>query len=803
MTRPALRAPACLLVLLLAALVAAAGGAWAQPAGAENLVRVTIEAVTPDVATATGPATLTVTGTVENPGGDALTGVEARLQRAPAVTSAEQLGGAPSLPPSSYGTVGPFEKVADKLDGRSSVPFTISLPFRSEGAPSLELADPGVYPVLLNLSGTTSDGTRLRLSATSFLLPVVGLPRAVTEGNGGERAGSAVSLAPVAPKVDRPPGLTVLWPLAEKPLVAAGGTGDGAVVRLVDEELATALAPGGHLDAQLAAVEGATSPQADPDRMLTDTLCLAVDPDLLLTVEAMARGYEVATSPADPAAPARAGDTAAAASAAAWLERLRVLAPRMCVLALPFAQVDIEALARLGRSNLTARALTDPAAIVGAVLRTAPLADVTWPDSGLLSEGAADLVAAGPQSAAVVAASTVAAGTVVGGDPAGADPVRHARVPVPTPDDPGRSLAAVLFDVTVSGAFAGLGKDVDRPSYLPGDGGPLVAAGRLPRRQAALGALVWTALERNGNVASADARQSAADVLVAPPQQWNLSLPEATGVLGAVRTLLDSGLATPLPLAASVGRAVAIPADKAGGVLQYPERNEDTRVPDESLHRAADAHTAFRELASALVEDPQSALTPSQFLAPLRDDLIRSLSGSERRLAGRREAADKAAADRATAVTATLGHLNNKVTVLNPGGEYTVTSAQSRLLLIARNDLPVAIDVRLRVQAPPGVQVGDVPVERLPPRGYRQLSVPIDVAVSRQFAVDAQLLTPEERPLGKPVRLSVTSKDYARVMTIVTACAAGLLLLLAGRRLWHRFRGQPDRADKGHEGPSA
>jgi hypothetical protein len=34
-------------------------------------------------------------------------------------------------------------------------------------------------------------------------------------------------------------------------------------------------------------------------------------------------------------------------------------------------------------------------------------------------------------------------------------------------------------------------------------------------------------------------------------------------------------------------------------------------------------------------------------------------------------------------------------------------------------------------------------------------------------------------------------------LAIITACAGALLFLLAGRRLWRRFRGQPDPADKG------
>ena len=39
------------------------------------------------------------------------------------------------------------------------------------------------------------------------------------------------------------------------------------------------------------------------------------------------------------------------------------------------------------------------------------------------------------------------------------------------------------------------------------------------------------------------------------------------------------------------------------------------------------------------------------------------------------------------------------------------------------------------------------------------------------------------------------SNAYGKVLFFITLSAGAVLVLLAGRRLWHRFRGQPDRAD--------
>jgi hypothetical protein len=42
----------------------------------------------------------------------------------------------------------------------------------------------------------------------------------------------------------------------------------------------------------------------------------------------------------------------------------------------------------------------------------------------------------------------------------------------------------------------------------------------------------------------------------------------------------------------------------------------------------------------------------------------------------------------------------------------------------------------------------------------------------------------------------VHSNAYGKVLFFITLTAAAVLATLTGRRLWHRFRGQPDRADR-------
>ena len=92
----------------------------------------------------------------------------------------------------------------------------------------------------------------------------------------------------------------MLWPLADRPRLAAGVPGGTTPVRLIDDDLATSLATGGRLDTLLSAVDFATSPDVDPDGAVGRAVCLAVDPDLLVTVNAMTAGYVVNDTPPAP-----------------------------------------------------------------------------------------------------------------------------------------------------------------------------------------------------------------------------------------------------------------------------------------------------------------------------------------------------------------------------------------------------------------------------------------------------------------------------------------------------------------------
>jgi hypothetical protein len=152
------------------------------------------------------------------------------------------------------------------------------------------------------------------------------------------------------------------------------------------------------------------------------------------------------------------------------------------------------------------------------------------------------------------------------------------------------------------------------------------------------------------------------------------------------------------------------------------------------------------------------------------------------------------ATQRVDVVGNTINDLFGAVTIVNPGGSYTLATEHSPLPLALRNDLAVPIRVRLHVDAPPGMTVTDIGEQELPP-GFLPLRVPIEVHFTQRVAVDVALRTPDGLPLGDPVRLSVHSNAYGKVLFFITLAAAAVLITLTARRLRHRFRGEPDRAD--------
>ena len=224
-----------------------------------------------------------------------------------------------------------------------------------------DTAQAGTYPLMFALGGTpgTADGADgggeaagEQAAQGTELLAVTRATAVVTPEENEEEVGSGDSGTP----------LTFLWPLGSETHATPGAVGDApepAELYLSEDSLGEQLKEGGRLrtllDSYRSALDG---PQGTKIR---EASCLAIDPDLLQTVERMADGYRVGGSAPKPVEERKRlrdswGDIfntkdrsepgAQDKAAAAWLGDLRETAKESCTVALPYAGADINTTAQ-------------------------------------------------------------------------------------------------------------------------------------------------------------------------------------------------------------------------------------------------------------------------------------------------------------------------------------------------------------------------------------------------------------------------------------------------------------------------
>ncbi|SHE62932.1 DUF6049 family protein [Streptoalloteichus hindustanus] len=721
------RVPWRLWAALLTGVVAVLTTPFAWPADAQpgrgddpaHAVRVDVTSLSPQVVTGNGPNKVTVTGRVTNTSARRIENIEVKVQRGEGLRTTDQLRDA-LHGSGNFGYIVPApHQVAEGVDPGQSVTFTLETKLRPIASDSLRVNEPGVYPVAVVVSGRPQRGNSANLDEARTLLPVTGLP------DGGPNASA-----------DRPAPLTMMWPLVDRPRVV--DTADDGRAVLGDDELATSLAAGGRLSDLVQAVEL----EAQAGSPLAAALCLAVDPDLLATVEAMTRGYLVRR---DGTAEVEGGGGNAAKS---WLGRVREIAKGRCVLALPTADADVVALSRAGLSEATGRAVTEGARTVKDVLGVEPVPRTVWPHSGVLDERAmADLAAAGTQSVLLEPRG-------LQGGPANAAPVR-----VATGQNPG-GQAQTPVALRVEPLF---GAALDPVARGAGEGGQAATAA-----QNALGVLV-----HRTTVSRPDG-----PLLLAPPRRWALPVDALRSLLQTARSLVTGRLAE----AAGLAQLAAAPPGAGAVPLAYPVDAGAQEIPPTVTARLSEVNNQVRDLLSAMKPDPaNNNYQPSNLVNPVQLGVLRAASTAWR--------GTPALAERWTAATvAQLADLRDGVKVLGQATPYTLASSDSPLPLTIANTLPVTVHVQINILSATGLRTQKLEVQQVSARTSRSLRIPTEVQRSGQFYIDVSVSTPGGTPLGQTTRLRVTSSAYGTITTAITAGAAVLLVALVARRLVRRVR---------------
>ncbi|TQM81975.1 hypothetical protein FHX81_4366 [Saccharothrix saharensis] len=670
-------------------------------------LRLDVEEMTPRVVTADGPDSITISGKVVNVGDRALEDIELRLERGQPLTSEEQVRKALREPTDAEVVQPNFTPVTDRLEQNESKPFRLTVPLRGTDPTSLRITEPGIYPILANINGVPDYGGRARLAALSTLLPVLAMP-------GGQ--------APTPPA--NPAKLTLLWPLADRPRLV----NENPPV-LADDELAGSLAMGGRLYGLLMAYESAlTSP-------LGTGVCLAVDPDLLRTVEAMSQGYEVSGQ----------GAGKGKSAAGMWRDRLRLLAAGRCVIALPDADADLVALSRAELTGLLDLSLAG-AEVVRRVLGVQPTSGLVWPEDGVLDQPTlANLTARGVTS--LVLDQSAVAGTP------GTGPVRFDVAE-------GKPVTAVRVDGMVSDALQGAA------TTRPVAGVTTPSETRPVSVQNALAALTFRA----------GFQSTGQHVVVTPPRRWNAPTGEVDLLLRTAKSLVGGGFATPVALES----LLASPPEQTAA-LSYPVDAGAREVPPTVTASVAESWSRLHQLAESMSQPDAESAEPADLVDPLRLALLRAVSGAWR---GNEDGARAALAVGRTQ----LDGLRDQVTVTEPNSPILLGSGDSPIPLSIKNRLDVRVTVRIVIEDTPGIVAKDLTDIELPARGDRLVRVPVEVQRSGRFPVHVRLVTTSGVELGERARLEVSSSAYGTITVVITGLAGAALVLLSARRIYRRVR---------------
>nr|WP_275586001.1 DUF6049 family protein [Geodermatophilus sabuli] len=653
-------------------------------------------------------AVVTVAGTLTNTGTETLAGLDVRLQRGDLLDSRAELLATDADPDPTTAVTTPFQEVPGELGPGDSTSFVLTT-----DTGTLQVDQEGVYPVLLNLNADGPDGERRRVGELStFLVQPPAQPAA-------------------------PTSVAWLWPVVERTHRDAAG-------RFVDDELAAAVSPEGRLDRALAVVERLpqTAPPEGGEPRPSVPVTLAVDPALVEELALMAEGpYDVA---------GREGAGEGTDEAAAFLDRLRAVAADHPVVALPYGDVDTDALTAAGLAEVVTRSLPagsppddgsdeDASAVLGAdvlsdALGVTARTDLAWSVGGAVRPDSLATLRAGGIDRVVLTPDGLTDGTTALGLDGGS---AAARTTVPTPDGP---VDALVADSGLSGL-------VGASSGAPGGTG----AGQRYLAELAL-------LAMDGGVDPAAGQT----VLIAPPREVDADPAGVSEMIAASAQVPWLRPATVVQLAEgpSVDTGeLAAPADPGG-------------LAAEGLADVSAAVAVRDDLASAVVDDPAATL------ARYDAAVSRSASAAWR---DDPEAFRSAAAD----LRATLEQVRGQVGLLAPAdGTYSLASTDAPLVLTVQNDLPFAVRVQLRVQTRGNaLTVADVGEQVLAPDQRTTVEVPTEVRQSGRFGVVATLTTPAGGVLGEQVELQVRSTAYGTISLLITIGAAALLGLLFLRRL--------------------
>lgn len=470
----------------------------------------------------------------------------------------------------------------DSLEPGGSTRVELSVPTALGEPATLAITEPGVYPLMFALSGELDAGPAQladeRITVTFG--DVAGQPQRLRdEARKREQQQAQEDEPESTPEQEpsQPNPLTLIYPITAPVDIVPGETGDQELI-LASEELAGQLAPNGRVTALLDAYL-----KAD----LKGAGCVALDPALVDAADRMADGYTVDTTrPSITEPPQRLRDTwgqkdddnrgapgTGSQDAQAFLNKLADLD---CIITMPWANTDLEAIADAHNNWLTYEATERGAETIQRITGKAVTSNLIAPGTGYLTQeiGVPALVANNTAWAGQAAAYDASLGALLA--QTGADP-----------QNLGYSNPALRYDYSIDS--------------------------RLARDTTAAAAMTLATLD-------------GPTVAVLPN---NLDPTSGAAALQAARTLLDAQAAVARPIKELPLTTTDTRVDTLTG-LGSPFDNQGGLSP-QTVARIEQQARYTDELTTLMVNDPAIAMTRYGFTLPLRRDLLTAAGSAPER----------------------------------------------------------------------------------------------------------------------------------------------------------------------------
>ncbi|MFB7596348.1 DUF6049 family protein [Streptomyces sp. NPDC056160] len=674
-------------------------------------VAVSLDALTPSVPSEGD--TVTVSGTVTNKGRQPVTGAHVGLRVGPHLDTRSEIDAVAQRTDFEFGADGAelggkyTQKFATLAPGVAQH-FSISVP-----AAKLNLGADGVYEFSVSLSGQTSAQQWEQVLGIQHTF----LPWQPSEADTKTRT-------------------TFLWPLVSTVhMTAETGPGELQTPVFLNDDLAKDLAPGGRLERMLALGK-------DLD------VTWVIDPDLLASVDAMTRNYQVRT---DASATPVAGTHQAVAKQ--WLAELQQAVAGKEVVALPFADPDLASLAHRGTSvsgSLSQlKDATDVAAsTVETVLHVKPATDFAWPVNGAVDPSIVRVATSAGADKVIARSDSLEEPDNLTYTPSAARPI-------------GGGTTAVVADARLSTAFEG---------DLSQAGASTLAVQRF----------LAQSLELNGQTSKQRS------IVVAPQRMPSTS--QAQAMAQALLALQQGTWSQAQDLAA---------AAKA-----KPDPGATTKVPStsdypSSLRRQELRRPAFAEIATTQdkVDNFQVVLTyASRVVTPFGRALNREMSTSWR---GRGSAAESFRDE----VRGYLDDLSGEVRLIDKS-ETKLSGHSATIPVTVQNNLVQGVDhlvLRLTSTNPTRLKIGGKAYAEQPiaVSGGHSQSVKFTTSANANgpVTVIAQLYTQDGQEYGAPVTFDVKVTEVTATVMLVIGGGV-LLLVLAGFRMYTQRKRAAAREEK-------